>query len=139
MYQVSRSGKGRYIGVIIAKDTRHGLLFVPRLHGLTPGYHGFHLHQNPSCKNYGKAAGPHWDPTDTKRHRGPYRHGHKGDLPFLYVNKAGFAKHAVIAPHLKLSDLKGHALIIHQGGDNYTDHPENGGGGARVACGVIDF
>jgi len=28
--------------------------------------------------------------------------------------------------------------MIHAGGDNYTDEPALGGGGARVACGVIN-
>lgn len=137
IYKVSRSGKGRYIGIIIAKDTRRGLLLVPRLHGLTLGYHGFHVHQYPSCKNYAKAAGAHWDPKNTGHHRGPYHiHGHKGDLPALYVDKAGFAKRAVLAPHLDVADLKGHTFMIHKDGDNYTDTPPNGGG-ARIACGVI--
>ena len=27
--------------------------------------------------------------------------------------------------------------MIHEGGDNYTDQPENGGGKGRIACGVI--
>lgn len=138
MYKVSRSGKGRYIGMIIAKQTRRGLLLVPRLRGLSPGYHGFHLHENPSCKDFAKAAGSHWDPKKTGHHRGPYRpQGHQGDLPALYVNSDGLAKRAVLAPRLTLSDLAGHALVIHKGGDNYTDNPPNGGGGARIACGVI--
>ncbi|NES46128.1 superoxide dismutase family protein, partial [Moorena sp. SIO2C4] len=37
-----------------------------------------------------------------------------------------------------VADLKGHSLIIHAQGDNYSDIPKPlGGGGARVACGVI--
>ena len=37
-----------------------------------------------------------------------------------------------------LGQLAGKALMIHAGGDNYSDEPKPlGGGGARVACGVI--
>jgi Cu-Zn family superoxide dismutase len=43
----------------------------------------------------------------------------------------------VIAPRLKLADVQGRALVIHEGGDNYSDQPENGGGKGRVACGVV--
>jgi Cu-Zn family superoxide dismutase len=44
----------------------------------------------------------------------------------------------VLAPRIKVSDLKGRSLMIHAGGDNYSDSPQKlGGGGARVACGVI--
>lgn len=28
-------------------------------------------------------------------------------------------------------------LMIHKGGDTYSDIPENGGGKGRVACGLI--
>ena len=139
MYATAVKGKGRYLGLIIASDSKRGLLLIPRLHGLSPGYHGFHLHTKPSCAYFGKAAGGHWDPKHTGKHRGPYRSGgHLGDLPKLYVNAGGFATRDVLVPRLSVADLKGHALMIHAGGDNYSDKPKKlGGGGARVACGVI--
>lgn len=139
MYATVAKGKGLPIGMIIATDTKKGLLLMPILHGLTPGFHGFHVHDKPSCADFGKAAGGHWDPKNTDKHRGPYRaDGHKGDLPKLYFNANGSAMRAVLAPRLTLADLKGHALMIHQGGDNYSDKPKKlGGGGARVACGVV--
>jgi Cu-Zn family superoxide dismutase len=41
----------------------------------------------------------------------------------------------VVAPHLKVDDLQGHSIMIHMGGDNYSDQPAPlGGGGARIAC-----
>ena len=49
----------------------------------------------------------------------------------------GRATKDVVAPHLKVSDVKGHSIMIHAGGDNYSDQPAPvGGGGARIACGV---
>jgi Cu-Zn family superoxide dismutase len=37
-----------------------------------------------------------------------------------------------------MSDLKGRSIVIHANGDNHSDLPNKfGGGGARVACGVI--
>ena len=46
---------------------------------------------------------------------------------------------SVLAPRIKhISEITGHALMIHAGGDNYADLPEKlGGGGARMVCGVI--
>ena len=63
-----------------------------------------------------------------------------GDLPALAVTADGKANSPVLAPRLKsLDDVKGHALMVHAGGDNYADEPEPlGGGGARMACGVIE-
>lgn len=84
----------------------------------------------------GVAAGEHYDPDNTKSHKGPKGKGHKGDLPALNATAKGINQ-TVIAPHLRMTDIAGRALVIHEGGDNYSDRPENGGGKGRVACGVI--
>jgi Cu-Zn family superoxide dismutase len=84
------------------------------------------------------AAGDHLDPEATKRHGEPWGDGHLGDLPPLYVAADGTATQAVLAPRLKVADIGNRALMIHAGGDNHSDHPApSGGGGARIACGVI--
>ena len=87
----------------------------------------------------GMAASGHFDPANTKKHLGPdAMGGHKGDLPVLKVAADGTATGLLLAPHLKRAGLAGHALMIHAGGDNYADQPKPlGGGGARIACGVI--
>ncbi len=127
------------IGVIIAQDTPHGLLLTSNMHNLPSGIHGFHLHQNPSCKNAGKDAGGHFDPENSGKHLGPYNSdGHLGDLPVLIVDKNGKSTMPILAPRLREADLKKHALIIHANADNYSDRPQKlGGGGSRIACGVI--
>jgi Cu-Zn family superoxide dismutase len=74
----------------------------------------------------------------TGKHEGPMGMGHTGDLPVLVVDKKGVAKEELTAPHLKVADVVGHSLMIHEGGDNYKDAPKPlGGGGARIACGVV--
>lgn len=139
MYQTRKKGHGKYFGDITFEDTSHGLLIKPHFKSLPPGLHGFHVHQNPSCENLGLAAGGHYDPQNTGKHLGPYNNdGHLGDLPALYVNKKGQANLPVLAPRLTVDDLHGHALIIHVGGDNYSDIPKKlGGGGPRLGCGVV--
>jgi Cu-Zn family superoxide dismutase len=142
MYVVSVKDVSTSVGTVNISETTYGLLFTPNLHnlGLAPGIHGFHIHQNPSCDNNGMAAGGHLDPHNTGKHLGPYNDGgHLGDLPALYVTAAGNAIMPVLAPRLKhLSEVKNHSLMIHEGGDNYSDTPEQlGGGGARMFCGVI--
>lgn len=143
---VDAQGIGKAVGEVSISESRYGVVFTPALTGLPPGLHGFHVHQNASCapgEQDGKmtpalAAGGHYDPANTKQHGLPWGDGHLGDLPALYVDAAGNANQPVLAPRLKLSDLKGHALMVHAGGDNHSDHPAPlGGGGARVACGVI--
>ena len=116
------------------------------LRGLSEGQHGTHVHQNPACgpaEKDGKmvpglAAGGHYDPEDTGMHLGPQGEGHLGDLPVLYVDAKGNATRSSWAPRLTTADLIGRAIVIHSGGDNYSDLPSKlGGGGSRVACGVV--
>lgn len=146
MNRIDSTGIGESIGTITVSSSPYGTVFTPDLMGLPPGLHGFHVHQNPNCgpaEQEGKevpglAAGGHYDPAGTGKHLGPYENGHLGDLPALYVDAEGKATLPVLAPRIKISDLKGHAFIIHAGGDNYSDYPHAlGGGGARVACGVV--
>jgi Cu/Zn superoxide dismutase len=85
------------------------------------------------------AAGGHFDPKETKQHGEPWGDGHLGDLPPLTVATDGTSVSPVHAPRLRLSDVRHRSLMVHAGGDNHSDHPMPlGGGGARVACGVID-
>lgn len=134
------TGQARDIGSITAEDSFCGVLLTPNLHGLPAGVHGFHVHVNPSCDQNGMAAGGHLDPNNTNEHDGPYNQsGHLGDLPVLIVDNNGSATLPTLAPKFKLSQIIGHAIIIHAGGDNYSDKPEKLGGGAeRIACGVIN-
>ncbi|MGE5477174.1 MAG: superoxide dismutase [Cu-Zn] SodC [Bacteroidales bacterium] len=147
MNAIDASGIGPSIGTIEARDTRQGLALTPKLSGLPTGPHGIHVHQNGDCgakEQDGKAvaglaAGGHFDPQGTSRHMGPWQDGgHRGDLPALAVNGDGTAGETLVAPHLKLADLKGRAIVIHAGADNYADDPKPlGGGGPRIACGVV--
>jgi Cu-Zn family superoxide dismutase len=139
MHLTDATGKGKDIGTVVAEDSAYGLLLTPNLHDLPAGVHGFHVHETPACDHQGMAAGGHLDPDHTMQHKGPYDGtGHLGDLPVLVVNAQGQANLPLLAPRLKLSDLQGRALMIHAGGDNYSDKPEKlGGGGSRIACGVV--
>lgn len=143
MYFTSTESAAISVGHITATDTKYGVMFTPFLTGLapglTPGVHGFHVHENPSCANAGMAAGGHLDPKKTKQHLGPYEpKGHLGDLPAVYINVDGKLSLPVVAPRLKVKDILNHSLMIHAGGDNYMDEPKPlGGGGPRMVCGVI--
>ena len=144
---ISPEGTGAPVGTIDLEDSANGLVLKLDLKGLPPGSHGFHLHAKPSCapaEQDGKmaagiGAGGHFDPSETHKHLGPDAEGgHQGDLPLLNVADDGTATGSLLAPHLKLADIAGHAIMIHAGGDNYSDQPKPlGGGGPRIACGVV--
>lgn len=145
MYELKNNDIKKAIGIIEIEENSHGLIFTPNLSSLPEGLHGFHVHENPSCDMkdgvVGGAAGGHYDPEHTAKHLGPYNiNGHLGDLPALYIDDKGQSTMSVLAPRIKnLSEIRGHSLIIHLGGDNQSDHPlPLGGGGTRLACGIIE-
>lgn len=145
--QITDTGVGDTMATVtIAAAEGRGVSFRVSGEGFSPGEHGFHVHQNASCQPAesggevvpGGAAGGHWDPENTGTHQGPEGDGHLGDLPRLTANAEGKIDQTVIAPRITdMGRLAGHALMVHQGGDTYSDEPRLGGGGARVACGVI--
>ena len=139
---------GEKIGEISFEDTPQGLDIKVDLQNLPQGEHGFHIHENPNCEaaqnKDGKtepalSAGGHYDPAQTGKHLGPNNpQGHKGDLSYLTVDKEGKVKTSMNIPNLKVKEIKNRSIMIHAGGDNYQDTPlPLGGGGARIACGII--
>ncbi|MDO9453093.1 MAG: superoxide dismutase family protein [Stagnimonas sp.] len=138
---ISEKGLGADAGTVAVSETAAGLQLKTHLKGLPPGDHGFHVHQNPDCgakdkagkMTAGEAAGEHFDPAQTGKHSGPDGMGHAGDMPRLTVAADGTATATLIAPRLKLVEVKGRSLMVHAEPDDYAGKP----GGARIACGVL--
>lgn len=147
IYLLSDTNTPKKVGTVKITDTLEGLLFNVNLEHIPQGEHGFHIHENGSCAPLYQSngiillagmAGAHYDPYNTKQHLGPNGGGHKGDLPYLIANQKGQVKTKFYHPHLTLDEIKNRTLVIHQCGDNYQDLPQPlGGGGGRIACGVI--
>ncbi len=147
MRKATQDGTGDTIGTITITASSAGAIFQFDVHGLSPGEHGFHVHENDTCgpilmggvRIPAGAAGGHLDPDVTGRHTGPAGDGHLGDLPTIEAGPDGVAKLSVTAPRIKdIEVLRKRSLIIQAGGDAYSDSPaRDGGGGGRFACGVI--
>jgi Cu-Zn family superoxide dismutase len=142
------AGPGAAIGSVRFSDSPSGVVIDLDLSGVAPGEHGLHVHLNPSCAPSTAAdgtvtpaggAGPHLDPAATGKHLGPHGAGHLGDLPRVEADAAGRVRGRLSAPRIaSVAALRGHALMLHAGGDTYSDEPKPlGGGGPRLACGVI--
>jgi Cu-Zn family superoxide dismutase len=145
IYAVDVRGIGAKLGTIEMKDVADGLRFKLELEGLPPGPHGFHVHSVADCSPAlvggrvvpaGAAGGP-FDPFGTGHHAGPHGRGYLGDLPIIAVAKNGKAKYSVVAPRVKVDDLRNRSLLITANSDNYTDTPPMGGSGDAIACGTI--
>jgi Cu-Zn family superoxide dismutase len=117
--------------------------------GLTPGFHGFHIHTIGSCVAPDfVSAGGHFNP------HGQSHPMHAGDMPVLLINADGTGEVRLTDGLFKVADLfdaDGSAIIIHAGPDNYANIPPRyapngpdattlatGDSGGRVACGAIE-
>jgi Cu-Zn family superoxide dismutase len=109
--------------------------------GLSPGNHGFHIHDKGDCSSGdGMSAGGHFNPLN-KPHAAPTTpNRHTGDMPMLVADQSGNATVTFEIDVMTIgsgpNDIVGHAVIIHKDPDDYTTQP-TGNSGARVACGVI--
>jgi len=110
--------------------------------GLTPGAHGFHIHEKGDCSAHdGTSAGGHFNPFG-KRHGDPSKPDHHaGDLPMIVAGSNGVAKFDAVMSGISLmeddkADILNRSVIIHAMPDDYTTQP-TGNSGARVACGII--
>lgn len=148
MRSVAPASAGSEVGTIMIHEMSGHIAIMTDLHGLPPGDHGLHVHTNASCESAAGsngeltpagAAGAHYDPAQSGHHEGPEGNGHLGDLPRLHVDAQGNARETLMLTRVhSIEELRGRAIIIHANGDNYSDTPAPlGGGGARIACGVI--
>ena len=134
---------GIVIGSLNILDGPNGLMIEAMINpgGLTPGWHGLHLHQVADCSDIGefKLSGGHV---------GKIEGGHgllnplgpeAGDVPNIWAaadGSAGYEAYTTLITAEELLDEDGTALIIHQNRDDHLTQPI-GGAGPRVACAVI--
>jgi Cu-Zn family superoxide dismutase len=113
---------------------------VADITGLTPGKHGFHIHEFGDCSSSdGSSAGGHFNPTH-KQHGAPDASDrHAGDLGNIEADASGKAHLEWTDKVMKLSgadSIVGHAVIVHEKTDDLKTQP-TGNAGGRLACGVI--
>jgi len=115
--------------------------------GLTPGLHGFHVHQFGDNTDGCTSAGPHYNP-DGCSHGAPTNgqgERHAGDLGNVTAGEDGVAKLDITDSMISLTgerSVLGRTMVIHadvddlgQGGHELSKTTGNAGG--RLACGVI--
>ncbi len=112
-----------------------GVHLDAKVSGLTPGVHGFHVHEVGDCSAAdASSAKGHFNPT------GKPHGSHAGDLPDLTADASGSAVLSADVPGLTLDDsamsIMGRAFVVHADPDDHVSQPA-GNSGKRVACGVI--
>ena len=127
-------------GTVIFTKAENGIKVVADVQGLTPGKHGFHVHQYGDCSApNGDSAGAHFNP-EGEPHGGPMsRDRHVGDLGNIVAGEDGKAHHEWTDDIMAFDgpdSIIGRGLIVHANTDDHVSQPA-GNSGPKVACGVI--
>jgi Cu-Zn family superoxide dismutase len=136
----ARSGS-QVSGTVGFSPTTDGVRVQARISGLTPGEHGFHIHEVGDCSAAdASSAKGHFNPAGKPHgHHGSMEH-HAGDMPNLVADAAGNASLVAEVAMLTLTsgpnNIVGRSVVIHADPDDYKSQPA-GNSGKRIACGVI--
>lgn len=114
---------------------------VAEVKNLTPGLHGFHIHEKGDCSAPdATSAGGHFNPSTHAHGASHAKGGHAGDMGNLTADANGNAYLKLEMDGITLgsgpNSIVGRAVIVHAKPDDLTSQPV-GNAGARVACGVI--
>lgn len=127
-------------GTITFTSVDGGVKIEGHLSGLTPGKHGFHIHQYGDCSAPdGTSAGGHFQPSGHTHGAPTVVQRHDGDLGNVIADSLGNAEYLWTDSKLELNgpnSIIGLAVIVHASEDDLKTQP-TGNAGARVACGVI--
>lgn len=129
---------GNVTGTVTFTQDGKDLKVVADLKGLTPGMHGFHIHEKGDLSAPDlSSAGDHYNPGG-KHHGGmdAVEH-HAGDLGNINADKDGNAHKEGVMKDMNADDLKGHSVIVHAKPDDEKTDP-SGNSGARIAGGKIE-
>lgn len=142
MCTLSPASGSKVAGWVKFTQLRNAVLVEGDVTGLTPGKHGFHIHDKGDCSAPDAAsAGGHFNPTKQQHGRPNSAKSHMGDLGNITADADGHAKFKFKDKIIKLSGeytIVDRAIIVHAALDDEKTQP-TGNAGARVACGVIQL
>ncbi|MBS1491871.1 MAG: superoxide dismutase family protein [Bacteroidetes bacterium] len=129
-------------GVIRFTRLKKGVRISGELYGLTPGKHGFHIHEKGLCDRPDfSTAGGHFNPGGMKHGSTHSEQRHEGDFGNIIADDYGVAKFTFTDYTLSFkgtNSIIGKAAIIHEKEDDLKTDP-SGNSGSRIGCGVIQL
>jgi Cu-Zn family superoxide dismutase len=127
-------------GTITFTSNPDGVLVKGDIHGLTPGKHGFHIHECGDCSSAdGSSAGGHFNPSNMPHGAPADMNRHEGDMGNIEADASGNAHIEYVDKMQTLNgpnSIIGRGVIVHKDADDLKSQPA-GNAGPRLACGVI--
>ncbi|XP_011304094.1 copper chaperone for superoxide dismutase isoform X2 [Fopius arisanus] len=131
-------------GVVRFVQTPSGCIIDGTVDGLSPGAHGFHVHECGDISGGCDTVGDHFNPYNST-HGGPdddITQRHIGDLGNILANESGRAQFRWQDKVLNVDDIIGRSLVITEDSDdlgkgNSSTSKFDGNSGQRLACGII--
>lgn len=128
-------------GHVSFKKVDKGVLVEAEITGLTPGEHGFHIHEFGDCSAPdAMSAGGHYNPYNKLHDGDSTSDRHMGDLGNIVADAEGKASYSRVDNLVELNGehtIIGRSVVVHADRDDLKTQP-TGNAGARVACGVIE-
>lgn len=141
------NASGARVGRAVLTQGATGLLIRIEAAGLTPGWHGVHIHSVGQCAAPFTSAGAHVNHGTPAKPHGLLSPGgpDDGDLPNIFAATDGTASAELFTTRARIAsegpgewlwDADGSAIVIHANADDHASQPI-GGAGDRVVCGVM--
>ena len=139
--------QGKVNGVVHLQETNNKTLITGYIKGLTPGKHGFHIHETGDLTDGCTSLCAHYNPFN-KNHGGlESKERHVGDLGNIVANDKGIAKINILDKLVKLKgkySVIGRSIVVHENEDDlglghHDDSLTTGHAGKRIGCGVIGY
>lgn len=127
-------------GQVVFERKSGGVEVIAKLEGLTPGTHGFHVHEVGDCSAPdASSAKGHFNPGQQPHGARDAAQRHEGDLGNITADASGKAEAKLVDSKLSFDgaqSIVGKAVIVHEKADDFKTQP-TGDAGGRVACGVV--
>ncbi|MGZ8938014.1 MAG: superoxide dismutase family protein [Limisphaerales bacterium] len=139
---LSPAPNGSARGQVTFQEETEGVRVTANIEGLTPGKHGFHIHEKGDCSSADfTSAGGHFNPTNSKHGSPTDPEHHVGDFGNIEANEQGVARFERVFNWLTFkgtNSILNKAVIVHAKADDLQTQP-TGDAGGRIACGVIQM
>ena len=126
-------------GTVTFTKTSHGVHVHGEISGLTPGEHGFHVHEFGVWNEDGMASGGHFNPTGAPHASHSSEKRHVGDMGNIKADESGNATVDLDDDQMSFegpTSILGRGLVVHAKADDLKTQP-SGDAGGRLAVAII--